>query len=265
MISFSQAAIVGFLAPAAFLLLGFLIWGSFDLRRRRRVRQLPGNDPETAPIGSSRAVISIREVNRRFLTLKYSDWLAANTSCAPGKGIAQETVTAVSNHNASAEVTEFGQMNEAVYSNGICHDVPPHELSENGPAPDAAGTVNIPDAGDDPATVADPSHAAHAVVDAIRSAPGTEANPDMPNATKECVICMDEFNGQDVIRPLPCDHIFHSSCLDPWLTTRHACCPLCKASYCNSTGSRSGWILPRTDPAFPPAVVIRRELFPHLW
>jgi len=35
----------------------------------------------------------------------------------------------------------------------------------------------------------------------------------------------------DDIRGLTCGHAFHAGCLDPWLTSRRACCPLCKADY----------------------------------
>jgi hypothetical protein len=33
------------------------------------------------------------------------------------------------------------------------------------------------------------------------------------------------------VRGLTCGHAFHAACIDPWLTTRRACCPLCKADY----------------------------------
>lgn len=46
-----------------------------------------------------------------------------------------------------------------------------------------------------------------------------------------CAICLDTIEEDDDIRGLTCGHAFHAGCLDPWLTTRRACCPLCKADY----------------------------------
>lgn len=46
-----------------------------------------------------------------------------------------------------------------------------------------------------------------------------------------CAICIDTLEDDDDIRGLTCGHAFHASCLDPWLTSRRACCPLCKADY----------------------------------
>ncbi|KAJ1946839.1 hypothetical protein GGF37_000888 [Kickxella alabastrina] len=44
----------------------------------------------------------------------------------------------------------------------------------------------------------------------------------------ECAICLDEIHVGDVIRTLPCPHIFHSSCIDRWLLYQSSFCPLCK-------------------------------------
>ncbi|KAK4231169.1 putative E3 ubiquitin-protein ligase RNF167 precursor [Podospora fimiseda] len=46
-----------------------------------------------------------------------------------------------------------------------------------------------------------------------------------------CAICIDTLEDDDDVRGLTCGHAFHAVCLDPWLTTRRACCPLCKADY----------------------------------
>lgn len=46
-----------------------------------------------------------------------------------------------------------------------------------------------------------------------------------------CAICIDGLEDDDDVRGLTCGHAFHAVCLDPWLTNRRACCPLCKADY----------------------------------
>ncbi|KAJ1966611.1 hypothetical protein IWQ62_002358, partial [Dispira parvispora] len=42
-----------------------------------------------------------------------------------------------------------------------------------------------------------------------------------------CSICMDRFEPGDCARRLPCSHLFHSECVDPWLLQRSSRCPLC--------------------------------------
>ncbi|KAI8976059.1 hypothetical protein BDB01DRAFT_804349 [Pilobolus umbonatus] len=43
-----------------------------------------------------------------------------------------------------------------------------------------------------------------------------------------CVICLDDFAMGEQIRRLPCGHEYHCECIDPWLTVKSTCCPLCK-------------------------------------
>ncbi|KAH8338721.1 hypothetical protein KR074_007269 [Drosophila pseudoananassae] len=44
--------------------------------------------------------------------------------------------------------------------------------------------------------------------------------------SRECVICMAEFNVGEAVRYLPCMHIYHVNCIDDWLL-RSLTCPSC--------------------------------------
>lgn len=42
-----------------------------------------------------------------------------------------------------------------------------------------------------------------------------------------CSICLEHYHPTDLVRELPCEHLYHPACIDPWLGT-HGICPLCK-------------------------------------
>lgn len=46
--------------------------------------------------------------------------------------------------------------------------------------------------------------------------------------TDTCSICLDFYEHTQIVRQLPCKHIYHVKCIDPWLLVNHVC-PLCKA------------------------------------
>ncbi|VDO25768.1 unnamed protein product [Haemonchus placei] len=49
-----------------------------------------------------------------------------------------------------------------------------------------------------------------------------------PELDIDCAVCIDPYQTGDVVRTLPCRHVYHKSCIDPWLL-EHRTCPMCKA------------------------------------
>ena len=104
----------------------------------------------------------------------------------------------------------------------------------------SASTPANPDHDDDHSDMEDDDQIQNAVPTAMMEHPGDS-----------CAICIDTLENDDDVRGLTCGHAFHASCLDPWLTSRRACCPLCKADYyvpkprpegeaCGTDGSNPG-------------------------
>ncbi|KAH8661119.1 hypothetical protein BGZ61DRAFT_304678, partial [Ilyonectria robusta] len=46
-----------------------------------------------------------------------------------------------------------------------------------------------------------------------------------------CIICLETLQDRDIVRHLPCDHIFHSNCITKWFLKQHDTCPVCKLCY----------------------------------
>ncbi|CAB9516133.1 protein ligase RNF167 [Seminavis robusta] len=68
--------------------------------------------------------------------------------------------------------------------------------------------------------------------DAVTVVPAPPLDPEEEHT---CAVCLDDLmpspaDGEEAanLLCLPCGHKFHSNCIVPWMTERHASCPLCK-------------------------------------
>ncbi|KFO26544.1 N-acetyl-beta-glucosaminyl-glycoprotein 4-beta-N-acetylgalactosaminyltransferase 2 [Fukomys damarensis] len=50
-----------------------------------------------------------------------------------------------------------------------------------------------------------------------------------------CAVCIEGYKPNDLVRILPCRHLFHKSCVDPWLLD-HRTCPMCKMNILKALG-----------------------------
>lgn len=74
----------------------------------------------------------------------------------------------------------------------------------------------------------------------ISEAPLSTTSINVPTLydQRTCIICSEDFipNATNV-RSLPCHHIYHPECIDPWLASNSSLCPVCKAPALPSSSS----------------------------
>ena len=47
-----------------------------------------------------------------------------------------------------------------------------------------------------------------------------------------CSICLESFSVKEILKKLPCMHIFHTECIQIWLTEQSNKCPICRSKVC---------------------------------
>ena len=52
-------------------------------------------------------------------------------------------------------------------------------------------------------------------------------NSDHVKAESDCSVCQDKFSLNETVKCLPCGHLFHKECIEPWLKLHNAC-PVCR-------------------------------------
>ncbi|RXN01472.1 E3 ubiquitin-protein ligase RNF149 [Acipenser ruthenus] len=65
---------------------------------------------------------------------------------------------------------------------------------------------------------------------------GTQfGNQEINLDAENCAVCIENYKPKDVVRILPCKHVFHRTCIDPWLLD-HRTCPMCKLDVIKALG-----------------------------
>jgi len=195
-------------------------------------------------------LMTMDEVNEKFPMLKYKNWVASR---------AQEGLP--TRGGVSAPPSRPGSLRDA---DGIAPELPSKERisTEERPTASAIGAVTekqtpqhvtkestssstvpaaprtstdahlVPTISESATLSKDPNRASHDEDEEEDEHIDAALPPEcMGTSGDTCAICIDSLEDDDDVRGLTCGHAFHAVCLDPWLTSRRACCPLCKADY----------------------------------
>ncbi|RAK86497.1 hypothetical protein BO79DRAFT_246871 [Aspergillus costaricaensis CBS 115574] len=212
MVQVSSLALVGYLAPVLVTFLLFITWLILGTRRRRRRRRLYGP------------------------TYPYSDAEMAAAAAAGGQ------------RNPRIVISQ--QLIEVLYPQMKYKDWLAGKQSEQqqdqslGAIAQVRSTTGTNTSGESPNNINTNTNITN---NQERDKDAEDADTSGDNH-RTCAICIDQFADDDEIRSLPCRHIFHTVCLDPWVTKKNAFCPLCKRALCGvkkgvngSGGDRRSW------------------------
>ena len=174
-------------------------------------------------------LMTMDDVNERFPLTKYKIWRASREAHGlPAAGGVSAAPSRAPSIRQSAELHESPQSPRTTLEMAQQHHAIAITAAPSTAVPTTYDKVPLEKTHTVASSIHEQDHESDDEDDPIRTA----APPEMvapPGDT--CAICIDNLEDDDDVRGLTCGHAFHAACLDPWLTCRRACCPLCKADY----------------------------------